>query len=99
MHRGLALAFFCQKSGDGLLGRGAGHAAELAGIRQDAFVLISRGEGFGLEFLSRGLDHHLNGQIIFFGELEIPLVVGRDRHHRAGAVLHEHEIGHINGHL
>ena len=53
----------------------------------------------GLKLLPGRLDHHLNGQIILPGELEIPLVVGRHRHHRAGAVLHEHEIGHINGHL
>ncbi len=78
---------------------GAGHAAELARVRQDAFVLVGRGEAGGLQLLAGGLDHHLDGQIILLGELEIPLVVGRHRHHRAGAVLHEHEIGHVNGHL
>ena len=66
---------------------------------QDAFVFVRRGEGVGLKLLPRGLDHHLDGQIILLGELEIPLVVGRHRHHRAGAVLHEHEVGHVNGHL
>ena len=35
-------------------------------------------------------------QAIFGGELEVALVVGGHGHHRAGAVLHEHEVGHVH---
>jgi hypothetical protein len=40
MHCAIALSLFFQKGGDGLLGRGAGYTAELAGVDQDAFVFV-----------------------------------------------------------
>ena len=99
MHGPAALALFLQEAGDGFLSRGAGQAAEGPGIHQGAFVFIRGGKALRLQFLPRGLDHHFDGQTIFLGELKVPLVVGRHRHHRAGAVFHEHEVGHVDGHL
>ena len=40
-----------------------------------------------------GLDHLIDRQAVLVGELEVALVVGRHRHHRAGAVAHQHEVG------
>ena len=97
--RGLALAMLGQIFGDGGLGRAALHAGKRAGVHQDAVLLVGLGEAAGRKFLPRGLDHHLDRLAVFPGELEVPLVVGRHRHDRAGAVAHEHKIGHENGHV
>jgi hypothetical protein len=51
------------------------------------------------QLLPRRLDHHGDALAVFLGELKVPLVVGRHRHHRAGAVAHEHKIGDENGHV
>ncbi len=96
---GFPLALVLQVIGDGLLGPGAGHPGEIPGIHQDAVVFIGRGQGCRLQLGVRRLNHHLDGQAVFPGELEIPLVVGRHCHHRAGAVAHEDKVGHVNGHL
>ena len=39
-------------------------------------------------------DHHLDRQTVFLRKLPVALVVRRHRHHRAGAVAHQHEVGH-----
>ena len=38
-------------------------------------------------------DHLPDRQRILVRELEVALVVRRHRHHRAGAVVHQHEVG------
>ncbi len=42
--------------------------------------------------------HHLDRQQIALGEFPVALVVGGYRHHRAGAVAHQHEVGHPHRH-
>ena len=69
------------------------HAGERAGVHQDAVLLVGLGEAVGRQRLPRGLDHHLDRQAVLPGELEVPLVVGGHRHDRAGAVVHEDEVG------
>ena len=54
--------------------------------------------GVGIKRLAFGLDDHQDIQIVFFGEIKIPLVVGRNGHDRAGPVFHEGKIGRIDGH-
>ena len=41
----------------------------------------------------RRRDHALDRQLVLRGELEVALVVGRHRHHRAFAVTHQHVVG------
>ena len=38
-------------------------------------------------------DHHLDQQVILCGEFPIALIMPGHRHHRAGAVTHQHEVG------
>ena len=44
-------------------------------------------------------DHRLHRQAVGFGELPVALVVRWHRHHRAGAVAHQHEIGDVDRHV
>ena len=41
-------------------------------------------------------DDHADRQLVGLGEFPVALVVARHRHHRAGAVVHEHEVGDEN---
>ncbi len=45
------------------------------------------------------LDHLHDRQAVLVGEFEIALVVAGNGHHRAGAVAHQHEVGHPHRHL
>ncbi len=40
------------------------------------------------------LHHDLHGQMVFFREFVIALIVRRHAHHRAGSILRQHEIRH-----
>ena len=57
--------------------------------------------GFAVETLARifyaRCDHAGDRQAVFSGEFEVALVVARHRHDRAGAVIHQHEIGDVDG--
>ncbi len=97
--RRLAKVVFGQICGDGGLSRAARNTGKGAGVHQDAVLLVGLGEAVGRQLLPRGLNHHLNLLAVFPGELKVPLVVGRHRHDRAGAVAHEHKIGHKDGHV
>ena len=44
-------------------------------------------------------DHRFHRQAIGFGELPVALVVRGHRHHRAGAVAHQHEVGDVDRHV
>ncbi len=57
----------------------------VAGIRQS--LLVAGDLGIGT------LDHPLDRQVECLGELVVASVVTRDRHDRAGAVLHQHVVG------
>ena len=87
----LADAHGCQFVGNGVEARFIIEAAELAGVKQDAFL----GQRLLREIWLRtvgGEDHRLDVQPVFAGELVVALVVTRNGHHRAGAVLHQHEV-------
>jgi hypothetical protein len=70
----------------------------MARIHQDARVGVGLGHGRHVQGFARRGDDHLHGQVVFFRELEVALVVGRHGHDRARAVAHEHEVGHVDGH-
>ncbi len=74
----------------------AGHAAEA--VRVDHGARLGIGLGQLLPRPSRRRDDHLYRYIELFSELEVALVVGRDRHHRAGAVAQQHVVGDPDGH-
>ncbi len=85
------------------LGRLVVHAVEGAGVDQgprahvglgEVLAPAGRGPGGGL----RVPDHRPHRQAVLPGEGEVPLVVGGDGHHRPGAVLHEHVVGHPDRH-
>jgi len=44
------------------------------------------------------LDDDPQRKIVFFGELEVTLIVGRNRHDGAGSVIGQHEVGQVHGH-
>ena len=44
-------------------------------------------------------DHGLDRQAVSLGEFPVALVVRRHRHHRAGAVAHQHEVGDVDRHV
>ena len=52
--------------------------------------------GAGIENVER-CHHRLDRQIVLAGKIEIPLVMGRTAEDRAGAVVHQDEIGDIDG--
>jgi hypothetical protein len=41
-------------------------------------------------------DHHADRQAVGAREFPVALVVARHRHHRAGAVVHQHEVGDVD---
>ena len=45
------------------------------------------------QFPAFGMDNDADGQIELAGKFKVALVVGRHRHHGAGAVAHQHVIG------
>ena len=97
VHRPFANSPFLQKPNHGLTSFRAWQAIKWAGIYHHPFILIGlcqslRGEAFLL-----WLNHDSEGEMIFFGEFEVTLVVGGNSHNRSGAVLKEDEIGHPDG--
>ncbi len=91
-------AFLVHMGGDGFLGVFIGHAVESPGVDHDSFTGIGLVHGGAFQRLPFGLNHHDDLQAVFSGEVEIPLVVGRHRHDRTGAVFHEREIGGVDRH-
>ncbi len=58
-----------------------------------ALVPIANGNGFS------GRQHHGNDrQVVFAGEIQVPLVAARAAEDRPGAVFHQHEVRDPNGH-
>ena len=80
--------------GDGVLD---GEAVEEVGIDQDARLVLG-GEGGLLHVLAAG--HHLDDlQAELFGELPVPVVVGRDGHDGPGAIGGQNIVGDEDGDL
>ena len=75
------------------------HAVEGAGIDQDPLTCIGFGHRLDIQGAVGGLDDDNEGQVEFFGKLEIPLIMGGDRHDAAGAIVGQHEVGGENRHL
>ena len=90
----LALACFFQP-GDGLgFGFSGGEAVEEAGVHGGARIGVALPIGIAV-----GLDDLNNRQLELLRELEVPLVVRRDGHDRAGAVAHHDVVGDPHGDL
>ena len=87
----LAYAHGSQFVGNGVEAGFIIETAELAGVKQDAFLgQRLRGE-IRLAAVS-GEDNRLDVQTVLAGELIVTLVVTRNGHDRAGAVFHQHEV-------
>jgi len=84
--------------GDLVQGLHVFHAVERTGIDQDAFLHIRLRHGLDIEGLVGRLNDHDEGEIIFSGEFEVPLVVSRHRHDATRAVIGEDEIGGVDRH-
>ena len=98
VHFLLAQAALGQPGGDGVERLLGGQAVEFTAVHQ----LALGGEGFVVQVQGLavgGLDHLIDRQAVLVGELEVALVVGGHRHHRAGAVAHQHEVGHPHRHV
>ncbi len=87
----LALANCFQLGGDGIEGRLELETVELAGVEQHPFLGVGRLAH--VYFAIGRLNHRLDVEAVFGGEFEVTLVVTRYRHHGAGAVVHQHEVG------
>ena len=85
--------------GDFFQCRGALHTVKGSGVYHDTRIDIGLGLGFGIECPVDWIHHDEDIEIVFFCKIEIPLIVGRYRHHRAGTVFHQSEIGGIDRHL
>ncbi|CPR55126.1 Uncharacterised protein [Salmonella enterica subsp. enterica serovar Bovismorbificans] len=91
VHFTFADAFFRQFIGNGVKRRFKGQAVELAGVKQHAF--------FGQRLFGKirlgtvgGQNHRLDGQTVFGGKFVVALIVTRNGHHRASAVLHQDKV-------
>ncbi len=91
-----------QPSGDPLLELLGGEAVELAGVNGDAVGRVDLAAGEDLLCFFPGdvvprLDDGGDRKVVFDGELEVALVVGRHGHDGAGAVGGEHIVGDPDG--
>ena len=95
IHRALADAGFFQPRRDFGLGLFHRHAVEEARIGQTAGAgigLVADGEALGIGVVRH--HHRRHGQPVFAGEIQVALVMRGAAENRAGAVTHQHEIGH-----
>ena len=82
----------------------ARHSAVFAGVDQQAVHLGERqdrlvGLAIGRVAFAARQDHHANVEVVLLGELVVALVVRRDRHDGAGAVVEQDVVRHPDGHL
>ena len=76
------------------------HAVEEARIDHAAVAVIGGvGDDEGLRILARRADHRHVAEAVFVDEIEVALVVRRAAEDRAGAVVHQDEIGDIDRQL
>ncbi len=91
----LAPAFGFGADDDRRLGLGHGHPVDEARVDQHPVAGVGLGQrrvGLG----RRGGDHAHDRQPVLGGEIEVALVVPGHRHDRAGAVIHQHEVGDVD---
>ncbi len=74
-------------------------AIELAGVHQVTFILIGPSHGLSVQGLPFRLNNHLDGQVILFSKLKVPLVMGRHTHYRPGTILHQNIVGNQDRHF
>ena len=100
IHRALADAVFLKPRGDFGLGLFHRHAVQEARIGQ-----LSRADiGFFANVKRLGIGirrhhHRRHAQLVFAGEIQVALVMRRAAENRAGAVAHQHKVGHHNRQL
>ena len=99
MDAGSAPIGLLQPVGNPVDGLGGGSAVEGAGPAHDSLARPGLLHGVGPQRFvpARGLDHHPDLQAVPAGELEVSLVVGRDRHDGAGSIPHQHIVRHPDG--
>ncbi|MNS35433.1 hypothetical protein D3C72_675910 [compost metagenome] len=85
--------FLDQRDFDGVEGAREVEAVELAGIDQRAVLAVGVLPWRRVAVTGAGAHHGFDRQVVFVGEFEIALVVGRNRHHRAITVMHQHIVG------
>ena len=86
--------------GDRPLGVVDGHAVEELGVDRPAVAQIGLvGYGEAARIHIGGGDHRDHVEAVFAGKIEIALIMARTAENRPGAIVHEHEIGHIDGQI
>ena len=98
--RAVAARLSLQPLGDFFLGFLDGHAVEETRIDHAAVAVIGDvGDDESLRVLARRAHHRRIAEAVFVGEIEVALVVRRAAENRAGAVIHQNEIGDIDRQL
>ncbi len=80
-----------------LLGLGTAQPIVFTGVHQYA-VLRDKGQALRALDLFNGMYHLDNGQVVLGRKLEVPLVVRRDTHNGARAVIGQDIVSHPDGH-
>ena len=75
------------------------HPIQRPGIHHHAIAGIGLGHRRAIQFFTFGLHHCNNRQLKLAGKVKVPLVMGRNRHNRAGAVVHHHVVRRPDGNL
>ena len=99
-HGGLTDTGLFQPGGNLGLGFSNGHAIKEVGVSEAAVPCISSiadRECGGIDII--GNDDGKDRQVIFQGEVEIPLVMCRTAEDSAGAIFHQDKVGDINRQL
>ncbi len=95
----LAFSDGLEVSRDGLHGRRVLHPVEGARVDQNPFLDVGLRHALDVEGLLRVLDDDDQGKLVLLGELEVALVMGGNGHDAARAVVGQHEVGGVDGHL
>ena len=99
-HRAIAARLAFQPLRDFLLRLRDGHAVEEARIDHRAVAVIGGvGDDEGRRILTRRAHHRHVAEPVFVDEIEVALVVRRAAEDRAGAVIHQDEVGDIDRQL
>ena len=99
-HWPIAARFLLQPLGDLFLGFRHRHAVEEAGIDHATVAIIGGvADGKGVRVLAFGADHGRYRESVFAGEFQVALIVRRTAEDGAGAVVHQDEVGDVNGQL
>ena len=97
VRRPLAAATRLEVGDDPLDGLGLAQAVVLTGTGQD--TVTGRRDTRDRRVVGAGVDDHAHGQAELPGEVEVALVVRGHGHDRPGAVVGQHVVGGVDGHL